>query len=144
MFLEEALDEGREETEDEKEVSRGTPAKDVALMCEFIGREPGGGPAGLVVSPARSINVLRGGPLAGGGMEDKRALVAEADISLSLPGEGILLGGRIWEMNCISYCQSGSCQCLALSIPDSRCEDPSWFLSVAKATKFAHELSSSH
>ena len=79
---EEALDDGREdEMEDEKEVSRGTPAIEVALTEEFTGRQLEGPVSGLAVSPARSAKVLRESPFAGGGIAVKRALVAELDIS---------------------------------------------------------------
>ena len=36
----------------------------------------------------------------GGGIAAVRALVAEGDISESLPGDKILLGGRKSEVNC--------------------------------------------
>ena len=86
----EAEDEGRDEdTEEENDASRGTPVIDVALTCEFVGFELGGTGAGLAISPARSAKVLRLSVLDGGGIAVERALVAEADISKSLPGVGI-------------------------------------------------------
>ena len=81
---------------------------DVALKHEFMGRELEGAEGGFAVSPARSTNVLRGSPLAGGGIPERRALVADADISWSLLGEEILLGGRIWEGYCNTQCLSVS------------------------------------
>lgn len=85
----EVTDEGREETDEENEVSRATPARDVALTWALTGLELGGAGVGLEVSPARSANVLRFSPLFGGGSMVERALVAAADISKSLPGVGI-------------------------------------------------------
>lgn len=78
------------------------PAIDVALTWALTGRELGGAGAGLPVgSPARSANVfrLRIFMFGGGGIAIVRAFVAEADISNSLPGDTILLGGRKCEVS---------------------------------------------
>lgn len=78
------------------------PAIDVALTWALTGRELGGAGAVLPVgSPARSANVfrLRVFMFCGGGIAIVRAFVAEADISNSLPGDTILLGGRKCEVN---------------------------------------------
>ena len=99
MFLEEALDVGREDTDDDSDVARGTPAIDVAGIYELPGLELKGAPSGFAGSPALSTKVLRAA-FAGGGILCIRALVADADNSCSLPGEGILLGGRMPEANC--------------------------------------------
>ena len=96
----EDTDEGREETDEENDVSRATPASDVALTWALTGLELGGAGVGLEGSPARSANVLRFRSLFGGGSMVERALVAAADISKSLPGVGIWLGGRSCEANC--------------------------------------------
>lgn len=96
----EATDDGREETDEENEVSRATPASDVALTWALTGLELGGAGVGLEGSPARSASVLRFLSLLGGGSMVERALVAAADISKSLPGVGIWLGGRSCEANC--------------------------------------------
>lgn len=95
----EATDDGREETEEENEVSRATPASEVALTWALTGLELGGAGVGLEGSPARSASVLRFLSLFGGGSIVERALVAAADISKSLPGVGIWLGGRNCEAN---------------------------------------------
>lgn len=53
---------------------------------------------GLDGSPPRSIKVFRfKGLLGGGGITPERAFLAEADTSTSLPGDGILVGGRSCE-----------------------------------------------
>ena len=96
----EATDEGRdEETEDVEYGSRDTPAIDVALTWALTCLELGGAGAGLALSPARSTRVLRFSLFGGGGICVERALVSEADISESLLGDIILLGGRRCEMN---------------------------------------------
>lgn len=110
----EATDEGLEETEEEKDVSRATPASDVALTWALTSLELGGAGVGLEGSPARSANVLRFRSLFGGGSMVERALVAAADISKSLPGVGIWLGGRSWEANCNVSFLSQLLTCLSL------------------------------
>lgn len=93
----------RDDIEDEREESRETPAIDVALTLELIRRELGGAGADLPLgSPARSAKVfrLRVFVFCGGGIAVVRAFVADADISNSLPGDTILLGGRKCEVNC--------------------------------------------
>lgn len=89
-----------EEIEDENDVSRETPAIDVARTYAVTGLELGGAGAALEVSPARSARVLRFKVFPGGSIAEERALVAEADISNSFPGVGIWLGGRSPEVNC--------------------------------------------
>ena len=82
------------------------PAIDVALTWALTGRELGGAGAVLPVgSPARSANVfrLRVFMFCGGGISIVRAFVAEADISKSLLGDTILLGGRKCEVNYHSH-----------------------------------------
>jgi len=84
-----AEDDGRDdETEDENDVSRGTPATPVARTYALTGLELGGTGAALAGSPARSMRVLRLRVLPGGGMAVERVLVADADISHSLLGVG--------------------------------------------------------
>lgn len=93
----------RDDMEDEKEESRATPAIDVALTWGLARRELGAAGAGLPLgSPARSANVFRFRVLVfcGGAIAVVRAFVDEADISDSLPGDKILLGGRKCEGNC--------------------------------------------
>lgn len=52
---------------------------------------------GLYSSPPVSTRVLRPGRFAGGGgIDDERALLADADISRSFCIEGIRLGGPGW------------------------------------------------
>lgn len=92
----------REETEEEKEAFLETPAIAVALTAALTGRELGGAGAGLGGSPARSASVLRfkvAVPGGGGSMDEERTLLADAETSSSLPGEGIRLGWRNCEMN---------------------------------------------
>ena len=87
----------------EEEESREMPVIDIALALALGRRELGGAGAGLPVgSPARSANVfrLRIFVFCGGGIAVVRAFVAEADISNSLLGDWILLGGRKCEVNC--------------------------------------------
>ena len=93
----------RDDSEDDREESRETPVMDVALKWALIGRELGGAGAGLPLgSPARSAKVFRLWVFVfcGGGIAVVRALVAEADISDSLPGDRILLGKGKCEGNC--------------------------------------------
>lgn len=90
MLRVDAEDDGREdETEYAKEVSRGVPVIVVARTCVFTGLELGAAGAGLAQSPPRSTRVLRFRALPGGGIAVERALVADTDISNSLPGVGI-------------------------------------------------------
>lgn len=85
-----AEDGGRDdEAEEEKAGSRGAPAIDVARPYALTGLELGGAGAGLAVSPARSARVFRFKLFPGGSIAVERALVAEADISKSLPGVGM-------------------------------------------------------
>lgn len=85
-----AEDDGRDDvTEDEKDVSRGGPAIEVALTQALTGLEPGGAGAGLAVSPARSTRVFRFSGFVGGGIAVERVLIADADMSESLPGVGM-------------------------------------------------------
>ena len=79
----EETDGAREEddTDDKKDAWRVAPAAEVALTAALTGRELGGAGAGLDVSPARSVKVLRLRLLGGGSMLLKRALVADAEIS---------------------------------------------------------------
>ncbi len=82
--------------DDEKGFWREAPPMEVALTC----LELGGAGLGRLGSPPRSVRVFRFNGFDGGGaMDEERALLAEADISISLPGEGILLGGRRCEGN---------------------------------------------
>lgn len=71
---------------------------------EAPNRELGGAGLGLVGSPPRSIKVFRfKGFMGGGGITPERAFLAEADTSISLPGDGILVGGLSCEAaNCTS------------------------------------------
>jgi len=83
-------DDGRDDdTEYEEDISRGAPVIAVARTYAFPGLELGGAGLGLVYSPPRSTRVLRFRALTGGGIAVERALVADADISNSLPGVGI-------------------------------------------------------
>ena len=97
----EVEEDGRDETvEDESEVSRDEPASEVALTKPLTSLELGGAGAGLAVSPALSARVFLLSVFAGGGIVLAREFVAEADISKSFPGVGMLLGGRMPEVNC--------------------------------------------
>ena len=86
------------------------------------GRELGGGRVGLTSSPPRSARVLRfNGFEVGGGIDvdDERALLAEADISTSLPGEGLRLGCGSCEGNYITHGQFSVLRLPQdLSVPD--------------------------
>lgn len=86
-----------DEVEDEKD-----------FWWEAPNREVGGAGLGLDGSPPRSIKVFRfKGLIGGGGITPERAFLAEADTSISLPGDGILVGGRSCEAaNCMSQDQS--------------------------------------
>ena len=89
---------GREdETEEENEFSRTTAAIVVPFRPNCL--EAGGTGAGLNVSPPFSARVFRLSVLAGGGIVDILALLADALISPSLSGERIRVGGRSWETN---------------------------------------------
>ena len=92
--LREEFEVDREDTEDEKDVFREAPAMEVAFIAALTNRELGGAGAGLAVSPARSASVLRFKvPVAvGGSIPVFLALVADAEISINLPGDGIRLG----------------------------------------------------
>ena len=83
------------------DISQEPPVVETEPTKEFRGREIGGPGAGREVSPARSARVLRFNPLPGGAIAVERALVAAADISKSLLGERIFVGGRRPEVNCI-------------------------------------------
>lgn len=71
---------------------------------EAPNREIGGAGLGLDGSPPRSIKVFRfKGFMGGGGIAPEREFLAEADTSASLPGDGILVGGR--------SCEAANCRC---------------------------------
>lgn len=100
----------REETEEEKEVFRETPAIDVASTAALTGRELGGAGAGLGASPARSASVFRFKvpvPGGGGSIDEDRTLLTDAETSSNLPGDRIRLGWRKCEVNC-RKCQSAT------------------------------------
>lgn len=76
-----------DEVEDEKD-----------FWWEAPNRELGSAGLGLDGSPPRSVKVFRfKGFTDGGGIAPERAFLAEPDRSISLPGDGILVGGRRCE-----------------------------------------------
>lgn len=114
------MDGGRaDDVEDENDAWRAVPANEVALTEALACLELDTPGIGLTVSPARSTRVLRLAVLAGGGIADKRALLAEADISESFPGEGIRLGCRKCEMKEFSLLVSMMSQHRANTAPRS-------------------------
>jgi hypothetical protein len=89
------------------EKSLGLAALDIEVplrvLLEYL--EPGAFGAGRETSPARSANVfLFRVPGGGGSMLAGLALLAEAESSVSLSGEGMRLGWRSCETNyAVSY-----------------------------------------
>ena len=95
------------------------PANEVVFTEALTCLEPDAPDIGLAVSPARSTRVLRLTVLAGGGIADERALLAEADISESFPGEAMRLGCRKCEVNEFSLLISMMSQHRANTAPRS-------------------------
>ena len=99
-FRIEVADGGRiDDPEEEKDVWRAGPAKEDAFPAPLTGLELGAAGAILARSPTTSTRVLRSKLFGGGAIADERALLADADISKSFPGDGIWLGCRNLEGN---------------------------------------------
>ena len=99
------LDGGLDEDETEEENANCRPilVTEVGLTMPLPTREVGAGGAGLAVSPARSASVFRLRVPAGGGiMPAGRALLAEFDNSVSLPGDSIRRGCGNCEVYCVA------------------------------------------